>query len=36
LPPDDARQRPGRIRKALIEKHVAADRNLAQFVGIKP
>jgi ParB family chromosome partitioning protein len=33
--PDWARERPGQIRDALTEKHVAADSNLAQFVGIK-
>ena len=34
--PDWARERPDYIRDALTEKHVAADSNLAQFVGIKP
>jgi ParB family transcriptional regulator, chromosome partitioning protein len=33
--PDYARSRPGQIRDALTEKHVAADSSLAQFVGIK-
>jgi ParB family chromosome partitioning protein len=33
--PDWARTRPGAIREALTEKHVAADSRLALFVGIK-
>ena len=33
--PDWARERPDHIRDVLTEKHVAADSNLAQFVGIK-
>lgn len=33
--PDWARERPDNIRDALTEKHVAADGNLAQFVGVK-
>jgi ParB family chromosome partitioning protein len=33
--PDWARERPDRIREALTVKHVAADSNLAQFVGIE-
>jgi ParB family transcriptional regulator, chromosome partitioning protein len=33
--PDYARQRPGQIRDALTEKHVAADGKLALFVGIE-
>jgi len=32
--PQCARQRPSQIRNALTEKHVAADSNLAQFVGL--
>jgi ParB-like chromosome segregation protein Spo0J len=32
--PDWARERPGHIREALTEKHVAADSKLAQFVGL--
>jgi ParB family chromosome partitioning protein len=32
--PDWARQRPDRIRDALTEKHIAADSNLARFIGI--
>jgi ParB family transcriptional regulator, chromosome partitioning protein len=32
--PDWAKQRPGEIRHMLTAKHVAADSNLAQFVGI--
>jgi ParB family chromosome partitioning protein len=33
--PDWARSRPHAIRDALTEKHIAADSNLALFVGIK-
>jgi ParB family chromosome partitioning protein len=33
--PDWARERPGAIRNALTEKHIAADSAVAQFVGIE-